>query len=137
MYWRSWGTEVQVCVMHARSTNTPFCAQVDTFIKHKYADDVPVKLRLEMGGTEDQRLLVAVMRRLGPAEGMAIFDRKVRGQGWSKQSDACSACARVHACWWRSCGACGPAEGMAISAVNYLYRKVIKDGSKSLLSSFI
>jgi len=45
-------------------------------IKHKYADDVPVHLKMGPGGTDDQRLLVAVMRRTGPSEGMAIFDHK-------------------------------------------------------------
>jgi len=47
-------------------------------LKHKYADDVPVHLSLEMGGTEDQRLLVANMRRTGPAVGLAIFNHRVR-----------------------------------------------------------
>lgn len=46
-------------------------------LRHKYAEAVPVHLRMEMGGTEGQRLLVAVMQRLRPAEGLAISDHRV------------------------------------------------------------
>ena len=55
----------------------PSCMQLSTKIKHKFGDPVPVHVRLEAGGSDDQRLFVAVMQRSGPSEGMAIISQKV------------------------------------------------------------
>ena len=35
-----------------------------------------MRVEIEMGGTEDQRLLVATMRRTSPAECLAVFNHK-------------------------------------------------------------
>ena len=48
----------------------------NTFIKHKYAEDVPVSIKFEMGGTSEQRLLVVTMKRTAPTEALAVFDYK-------------------------------------------------------------
>lgn len=48
----------------------------NTLIKHKYAEDVPVYMTFQMGGTRDQRLLVVTMKRTAPTEAMAVFDHK-------------------------------------------------------------
>lgn len=48
----------------------------NTFIKHKYAEDVPVSMKFEMGGTSEQRLLVVTMKRTAPTEALAVFDHK-------------------------------------------------------------
>ncbi|GAX73194.1 hypothetical protein CEUSTIGMA_g647.t1 [Chlamydomonas eustigma] len=49
---------------------------VNTFIKHKYSEDVPVNLMATMGGTEDQRLLVITMKRLAEIVPLAVFNHK-------------------------------------------------------------
>ncbi|WIA28374.1 hypothetical protein OEZ86_010920 [Tetradesmus obliquus] len=52
--------------------------QIKTTIRHKYAQDVPVSIKFEMGGTESQRVLVAVMKKLSETVPMAAFDHKGR-----------------------------------------------------------
>eukprot|EP00882_Tetradesmus_deserticola_P006573 GHRQ01006917.1.p1 GENE.GHRQ01006917.1~~GHRQ01006917.1.p1 ORF type:complete len:1485 (+),score=562.58 GHRQ01006917.1:723-5177(+) len=52
--------------------------QLETTIRHKYAQGVPVRIKFEMGGTESQRVLVAVMTKLAETVPMAAFDQKGR-----------------------------------------------------------
>jgi hypothetical protein len=40
----------------------------DTKIHHKYSEDVPVAMRFDMGGTQDQRLLMVTMKRLATTQ---------------------------------------------------------------------
>lgn len=75
-------------------------SQKDVMIKHKYADNVPVRLHMCPGGTDDQRLFVAVMRRTGPSEGMAIFDHKVRA--FVCVSSCIIVCVMISACLWHA-----------------------------------
>lgn len=50
-------------------------ASMHVTLCHKYAEDVPVELKIEMGGTEDQRLLVARLHRKSEVPAMMAFDR--------------------------------------------------------------
>ncbi|KAG2422329.1 hypothetical protein HXX76_016114 [Chlamydomonas incerta] len=52
--------------------------QADLLITHKYAEEVPVTLRVDMGGTDDQRLLVLSMTRRGETPPMIVFDHHGR-----------------------------------------------------------
>ncbi|PNH00227.1 hypothetical protein TSOC_013962, partial [Tetrabaena socialis] len=50
----------------------------DTNLLHKYAEEVPVSMHIEMGGTTDQRLLVLLMTRRGPIIPTMVFDHHGR-----------------------------------------------------------
>eukprot|EP00198_Chlamydomonas_reinhardtii_P011170 XP_001700507.1 predicted protein [Chlamydomonas reinhardtii] len=52
--------------------------QADMLVTHKYAEDVPVTVRVDMGGTDDQRLLVLSITRRGETSPMIVFDHHGR-----------------------------------------------------------
>ncbi|KAG2487286.1 hypothetical protein HYH03_014127 [Edaphochlamys debaryana] len=51
---------------------------IDTLLQHKYAEEVPVSIRVEMGGTGDQRLLVLAMTRRDDVVATIVFDHHGR-----------------------------------------------------------
>ncbi|GIL79405.1 hypothetical protein Vretimale_18290 [Volvox reticuliferus] len=52
--------------------------QADIMLTHKFAEDVPVTLRVELGGTADQRLLVLNMARAGEVVPTMVLDHHGR-----------------------------------------------------------
>ncbi|GLI68263.1 hypothetical protein VaNZ11_012618, partial [Volvox africanus] len=52
--------------------------QADILLTHKFAEDVPVTLRIELGGTADQRLLVLNMTRMGEVVPTMVLDHHGR-----------------------------------------------------------
>ncbi|KXZ48338.1 hypothetical protein GPECTOR_28g744 [Gonium pectorale] len=52
--------------------------EMDTLLQHKYAEDVPIAMRVELGGTAGQRLLVLNMVRRGELFPTIVFDHHGR-----------------------------------------------------------